>query len=52
MGIMGLGPPTESYESAYPLVLDSLADQGFIESRAFSLDLRNFDDEEGKSKAF
>lgn len=47
LGILGLGPPTGSYESKYPLVLDNLADQGHIESRAFSVDLRNADDDEG-----
>jgi hypothetical protein len=41
-GILGLAPPVSGTKS-YSLVLDSMADQGLINSRAFSLDLRSID---------
>ncbi|KAK1828061.1 putative eukaryotic aspartyl protease [Podospora conica] len=41
MGILGLSPPINPNSADnYPFVLDSLAAQGIIKSRAFSLDLR------------
>jgi hypothetical protein len=47
VGILGLSPPTSDAQTQYSFVLDSMADQGLIESRAFSLDLRNVDDPNG-----
>lgn len=46
LGILGLSPPVNP-ENAYPFVLDNMADQGLIRSRAFSLDLRNVDSPSG-----
>ncbi|UNI19363.1 hypothetical protein JDV02_005549 [Purpureocillium takamizusanense] len=46
-GIMGAGPMGATWNSSYPLVVDSLAQQGFISSRAFSLDLRKIGDARG-----
>lgn len=40
-GIMGAGPQLRSWKSDYPMVLDNLVAQGFIKSRAFSLDIRS-----------
>lgn len=40
---MGLGPALSSLDPDYPYVLDSLKEQGFINSRAFTLDLRSID---------
>lgn len=46
-GIMGMGPnPWYGYDSTN-LILDSMASQGLIASRAFSLDLRNDYDADG-----
>ncbi|KAH0555740.1 hypothetical protein GP486_006315, partial [Trichoglossum hirsutum] len=45
-GIMGVGPELTGL-TTYPLVIDQLALQGKINSRAFSLDLRNVDDPNG-----
>ncbi|KAB5546967.1 aspartic peptidase domain-containing protein [Coniochaeta sp. 2T2.1] len=47
VGILGLSPPTSDAQTQYSFVLDSMAAQGFIESRAFSLDLREVDDPAG-----
>jgi hypothetical protein len=47
VGILGLSPPTSEAQTQYSFVLDSMASQGLIESRAFSLDLRNVDDPNG-----
>jgi hypothetical protein len=47
VGILGLSPPTSSAQTQYSFVLDSMVSQGLIESRAFSLDLRNVDDPNG-----
>lgn len=58
VGTMGMGPNVDygynsssrSYNSSsqlYNLVLDSMASQGLIASRAFSLDLRRYGDETG-----
>ncbi|KAK3940419.1 aspartic peptidase domain-containing protein [Diplogelasinospora grovesii] len=46
MGILGLSPPVNP-ANAYPYVLDTMATQGLIKSRAFSLDLRSVDDPNG-----
>ena len=50
IGILGLGPdPHDGFEprKSRHLVVDSLADQGITQSRAFSLDLRHYDDPSG-----
>ncbi|TWU72136.1 hypothetical protein ED733_002839 [Metarhizium rileyi] len=46
-GIMGAGPQLKGWESDYPLVLDNLAAQGLIKSRAFSLDIRSIESKQG-----
>ncbi|OAQ64839.1 secreted aspartic proteinase [Pochonia chlamydosporia 170] len=46
-GIMGAGPQLKGWNSDYPLVLDNLAAQGFIKSRAFSLDIRSIESKRG-----
>ncbi|KAF7544853.1 hypothetical protein G7Z17_g9636 [Cylindrodendrum hubeiense] len=46
-GIMGAGPRLEGWNSDTPLLIDSMAQQGLINSRAFSLDIRSVDSEEG-----
>lgn len=41
VGIMGLGPSLNGWDTPeYPMVVDSLAQQGLTNGRAFSLDLR------------
>lgn len=51
LGIMGMGPSsTGGYnlsQQPYSLILDSMASQGQIASRAFSLDLRDYDNSTG-----
>ncbi|KAK4035318.1 aspartic peptidase domain-containing protein [Parachaetomium inaequale] len=50
VGLMGAGPSLEGWSPAdagYPLVVDSLAEQGLTNSRAFSMDLRGFDSARG-----
>lgn len=47
LGILGLSPPTSELDIQYSLVLDSMVSQGFISSRAFSLDLRSVDSPNG-----
>lgn len=51
VGVMGMGPNVDyGYNSSsklHNLVLDSMASQGLIASRAFSLDLRKYGDETG-----
>lgn len=44
---MGASPDLTGWDSPYPLIIDSLATQGFTNSRAFSMDLRPVDDEQG-----
>ncbi|EJP68590.1 eukaryotic aspartyl protease [Beauveria bassiana ARSEF 2860] len=39
-GLMGVGPNLRGWNSPYPYILDNLFTQKFINSRAFSLDLR------------
>ncbi|UNI16977.1 hypothetical protein JDV02_003359 [Purpureocillium takamizusanense] len=46
-GILGASPDLSGFKSPYPLVLDQLAQQNFIKSRAFSMDLRPVGDERG-----
>lgn len=48
IGILGLSPPVQGEKNAtYTYVLDNLVDQGVLDSRAFSLDLRDVDSSEG-----
>ncbi|KAH7318373.1 aspartic peptidase domain-containing protein [Stachybotrys elegans] len=47
VGIMGAGPDLSGWDSPYPLIIDSLVQQGFINSRAFSLDLRALSSDRG-----
>ncbi|KAL2139257.1 hypothetical protein VTI28DRAFT_5444 [Corynascus sepedonium] len=47
LGIMGAGPDLNGWDSGYPLVVDSLAEQGFTNSRAFSMDLKGLDSARG-----
>jgi hypothetical protein len=49
---MGAGPDLEGWDSAYPLVIDSLAQQGLTNSRAFSMDLRGLDSARGECGLF
>ncbi|KAK0723376.1 aspartic peptidase domain-containing protein [Lasiosphaeria miniovina] len=46
MGILGLSPDTDG-TADYPYVLDTMASQAVIASRAFSLDLRSVSDPSG-----
>lgn len=46
-GIMGAGPNLRDWESPYPLLIDSLAQQGKTNSRAFSVDLRGVENARG-----
>ncbi|KAG8424616.1 hypothetical protein J3458_001389 [Metarhizium acridum] len=46
-GILGAAPQLKGWKSDYPLVLDNLAAQGFIKSRAFSLDIRSIASKRG-----
>ncbi len=45
--LMEVGPGIE--HTGYPCVIDTLASEGIISSRAFSLDLRGVDSLDGKS---
>lgn len=47
VGILGVGPDLSGWESPYPFVLDNLVSQGFINSRAFSLDIRSIESDRG-----
>lgn len=47
---MGAGPDLNGWDSGYPLVVDSLAEQGFTNSRAFSMDLKGLDSARGELK--
>ncbi|EHK26120.1 uncharacterized protein TRIVIDRAFT_36107, partial [Trichoderma virens Gv29-8] len=47
VGILGAGPDLSGWKSPYPFVIDNLAKQGFIQSRAFSLDIRGIDSDRG-----
>ncbi|PHH63393.1 hypothetical protein CDD81_5994 [Ophiocordyceps australis] len=46
-GILGVGPSLDGWNSSYPLVMDSMTNQGFINSRAFSLDIRSIESQRG-----
>ncbi|OAA73342.1 Peptidase A1 [Cordyceps fumosorosea ARSEF 2679] len=47
-GILGAGPDLHGFDKApYPMVVDSLAQQGVINARAFSVDLRSVDNPRG-----
>jgi hypothetical protein len=50
-GIMGIAPDTRAgytKDKPYSLILNTMAKQGRIASRAFSLDLRHADDPTGR----
>ncbi|KAL7945577.1 acid protease [Trichoderma barbatum] len=47
VGILGAGPDLSGWTSPYPFVIDNLATQGLIKSRAFSLDIRGLDSDRG-----
>lgn len=48
LGILGLSPPMDpSDPENYPFLLDTMAAEGIIKSRAFSLDLRSVTEPEG-----
>ena len=47
-GILGVGPQTSPDQPSYSFFIDSLASQGFTNSRAFSLDLRSIDSPDGQ----
>ncbi|KAL7790916.1 aspartic peptidase domain-containing protein [Trichoderma ceciliae] len=47
IGILGAGPDLSGWSSPYPFVIDNLVTQGFIKSRAFSLDIRGLDSDRG-----
>ncbi|KAH6887104.1 aspartic peptidase domain-containing protein [Thelonectria olida] len=47
VGIMGAGPDLGGWNNDYPLLIDSLAQQGFTNSRAFSLDIRSLESSRG-----
>ncbi|POR36777.1 Secreted aspartic proteinase, partial [Tolypocladium paradoxum] len=46
-GILGAGPSLSGWDNSYPRVVDSLAKQGFTNSRAFSLDIRSLESNRG-----
>ncbi|KAK4460059.1 putative aspartyl protease precursor [Cladorrhinum samala] len=46
-GTMGLGPSLQGWQNGYPTFIDSLYSQGFINSRAFSLDLQSLSNQDG-----
>lgn len=46
-GTLGLGPSRQGWQNGYPTFIDSLYSQGFINSRAFSLDLQSFSRQDG-----
>ncbi|KAJ3464753.1 hypothetical protein MRS44_009539 [Fusarium solani] len=47
VGIMGVAPDLHGWNAPYPLVIDSMARQNLIKSRAFSLDIRTMDSDRG-----
>lgn len=47
VGTLGLAPSLFGWDSSYPYVLDTLFYQGYINSRAFSLDLRSIESDQG-----
>ncbi|KAM3510681.1 hypothetical protein MY11210_005662 [Beauveria gryllotalpidicola] len=46
-GLMGVGPNLRGWNSPYPYIIDNLFTQKFINSRAFSLDLRQVTSQRG-----
>lgn len=44
---MGVAPDLHGWNAPYPLVIDSMAQQKLIQSRAFSLDIRTMDSDRG-----
>ncbi|KAL2148893.1 hypothetical protein VTH82DRAFT_1579 [Thermothelomyces myriococcoides] len=46
-GILGTGPSLNGWDSPYPYFLDSLAEQGHTNSRAFGLDIKGPNNTEG-----
>lgn len=49
VGIMGAGPDLYGWEAPYPLPIDNLFTQGFINHRAFSLDMRSIESSRGET---
>lgn len=49
IGIMGMGPPPFGFNNSglYPLILTTMAQEGLIQSRAFSLDLKDVNNATG-----
>lgn len=47
VGVLGAAPDLGGWISPYPFVIDSMAQQGLINSRAFSMNLRGFDSASG-----
>ncbi|KAK5993625.1 putative aspartic-type endopeptidase opsB [Cladobotryum mycophilum] len=47
VGILGAGPSLDGWTSPYPFVIDTMAQQGLIKSRAFSLDIRSLGSDRG-----
>ncbi|OIW28768.1 acid protease [Coniochaeta ligniaria NRRL 30616] len=47
VGILGAAPDISGWSSPYPFVIDSLRDQGFTNSRAFSMDLQGLESTDG-----
>lgn len=47
IGVMGVGPSADGYSAtripSYPSIIGDMASQGLINSRAFSLSLRDYD---------
>jgi hypothetical protein len=52
VGILGAGPDLYGWNSPYPFVLDNMVFQGWINSRAFSLDLRGIEESTGKLTSY
>ncbi|KAM6485614.1 acid protease [Trichoderma sp. SZMC 28011] len=46
-GIFGAGPDLRGWDDPYPTVINTLAQQGFTNSRAYSLDLRSIESQRG-----
>ncbi|KAL7782899.1 acid protease [Trichoderma afarasin] len=46
-GIFGAGPDLRGWDDPYPTVINTLAQQGFTSSRAYSLDLQSIESQRG-----
>lgn len=46
-GIFGAGPDLRGWDDPYPTVINTLVQQGFTNSRAYSLDLRSIESQRG-----